>query len=332
MAVSFEDQLILSGDMTRTFAFPRDGSTGSRDSVTGAWGDYNGLEGILTADGRVHLMTAASTIRAASIEQRIAHVAVTGTGRVAAIPRQTSRSHMMHILEFKTTKTFNAWLTAPSDGNSYPAAHHMVSGRPSMLKAYQTGFALLNEAGEVYTWGDARHSACLGRLDPDSADNEPADKPAIVKSLGGLKVVKLDTCSGGWFTGAVTDAGHAVLWGWKPGAHEDRAEIEDLASGRALGETCSSLKLPSVATDDDIMDIAIGAGHVLVLCASGQVWSVGDGRYGQLGHDKLVNGFSRQWMKVAALDDLKKDGKNVSHIVCGDLTSFLVIADSNPTT
>lgn len=37
----------------------------------------------------------------------------------------------------------------------------------TQLVAYATGFAALTATGEVWTWGDERYAACLGREPTD---------------------------------------------------------------------------------------------------------------------------------------------------------------------
>lgn len=37
----------------------------------------------------------------------------------------------------------------------------------TQLVAYETGFAALTSTGQVWTWGDERYTACLGRESSD---------------------------------------------------------------------------------------------------------------------------------------------------------------------
>lgn len=51
----------------------------------------------------------------------------------------------------------------------------MVPGRAKQLVAFATGFVLLTETGEVFTWGDARHERCLGRPVDVSVERQTAE-------------------------------------------------------------------------------------------------------------------------------------------------------------
>lgn len=315
--MSDSNRLILSGNPPTALTLP------TEQSITSAWGDHNGPHAFLTRAGSTHLLTSPPALSPAITSPSLAHTAITGADRVAAIPLWAPGSTVSHVLEFATPAAFTAWLHDPSDTANYPAAHHMVSGRARTLKAFQTGFVMLTEAGEVYTWGDARHADCLGRIGEGDGVDEPAGRPGVVGRLAGLKVVKVDACSGGWVTAAVTDAGWAVLWGRKPGGVRGEAEeIKDLADAREAGEIVASIDLGE-GGEDEVVDIAVGAGHVLVLDGKGAVWSAGEGLYGQLGTGG--SRFKKMWQRVVGLEALAKAGKEIVEVACGDLDSFIVL-------
>lgn len=311
------NRLILSGSPPTTLTIP------SEQDVTSAWGDHNGPHAFLTNTGTTHIFTPPSTLSPAIPSPTLAHTAITGAGRVAAIPLWAPGSTVSHVLEFATPAAFTAWIHDPSDVANYPAAHHMVSGRARTLKAFQTGFVLLTEGGEVYTWGDARHAGCLGRIGEGEGVDEPAGKPGLVRRLAGLKVVKVDACSGGWITAAVTDAGWAVLWGRKPGGvHGEGEMIEDMVDATEAGEIVASVGLGE-GGEGEVVDIAVGAGHVLVLDGQGVLWSAGEGLYGQLGTGG--SRFEKTWQRVVGLKALAQGGQEIVEVECGDLDSFIVV-------
>jgi len=145
------------------------------------------------------------------------------------------------------------------------------------LAANETAFALLTDEGRVCTWGDARGLHALGR---EPTPDEPADRPAVVPALDGLVVTRI--ASGGAASAALAESGDVYIWG--------AAEVDGL--GGVPGEV-ALVDLPR--GDVNVVDVAVGAGHVLVLTEDGEVWAAGENANGQLGReDGGVSGW-RRW-------------------------------------
>lgn len=71
----------------------------------------------------------------------------------------------------------------------------------------------------------------------------------------------------------------------------------------------------------DIVDVAVGAGHIVALTADGNVWATGDGAYGQLGHEG--EGYENDWVHIDG--DWLEGGGNIVAVECGFWSSFVAV-------
>lgn len=202
-----------------------------------------------------------------------------------------------------------------------------------------TGFVALTSRGDVYTWGDARFPHALGREVNSTA---PAHKPSLVEELSGLSTVKIVT--GGNTAAALTEGGDAFIWGMAAlGSVEDdgRKDLQALLDIKEEGEHIAKISLPVLhnldealhehGEDPEVVDVAIGDGHVLALDVDAQVWVCGANGHGQLGVAEQavaraeVAGSARHWQLVDAFEHLKMNrGLITKSVYAGDLTSFVL--------
>lgn len=222
---------------------------------------------------------------------------------------QAQVSNMIHILEFVDYAAFATWYADPSAASENeeqkPFMHHMVGGQIAALLAGATAFALLTDAGAVFSWGDGRHPRCLGRA---PTTDDPANKPSLVDALGGIKIAKID--GRGWAFAGLSESGDLYLWG------RDKPGIEDAVLAHLLDD---EVKLLEGEVFEDIKDFAVGNGHVVVANAGGEVWAIGENRNGQLGVSTGDATVSISWRKIADMDP-----KDLLEVVAGDLTSFVI--------
>ena len=256
----------------------------------------------------------------------LSNVAISGNGRTAITMLQAKGSRMIHVLDFPTYSAFESWyldpsgsssaLTSQADGESKKYEHHMLPGLASKLIAGTTCFHLLTAEGNIFSWGDGRHPSCLGRV-PSS--EEPASKPCQVSALGGIKIRKIDGC--GWIFGALSKEGDLYLWGRdKPGIEDDEASLVHLVGGPS-----EEVKLLEGEMFENVLDFAIGNGHVVVVNAAGEVWGIGQNKNGQLGLGEDGSESVSEWMKIESLDP----GHFVG-VAAGDLSSFIVANQNVP--
>ncbi|KAL2160870.1 hypothetical protein VTH06DRAFT_1067 [Thermothelomyces fergusii] len=226
------------------------------------------------------------------------------------------------------------------------APSHAFSGfrDVTQLVAYETGFAALTSTGRVWTWGDERYPACLGREPSDDSEktapsltawpmlagthhhhhhhdhyynNSPASAPGPVMDLDDLPtgpVTKL--AGGGYVLAALTAGGDLYCWGDAGrAAHAHAAGLSDAPAPVVVG---------GCGDDDDgedVADVAVGDGHMLVLTAGGDVLVLGDNANGQLGLPGVSA--AETWTRVdlaAVLDE----GEVVAGVVAGPRSSFLI--------
>ncbi|KAH9908132.1 RCC1/BLIP-II [Xylariomycetidae sp. FL2044] len=172
------------------------------------------------------------------------------------------------LIEYDGNGTIHEYASMP---------HHLASGDPRkfsgigpivQLAAYETGFVALSEDGHVWTWGDERYGACLGR---EISEANPAEKPGLVEELEDLPTGKITRiAAAGYIVLALTEGRDLYAWGGHPGR-------------RAILEELSSQPTPILVEDHDIVDCGIGDAHIIVLTSNGEVFVIGDNTNGQLG-------------------------------------------------
>lgn len=264
------------------------------EDITNAFGDHNGMLGALDKENRLYLLQDTSELHPAfkpGVSPWITHVAVAGNGSFAASIHKEGSDHFTEVAEFSSYVEFEEWYTAPPEEAVNFGKRHRVPGRPHQLVASATAFICLTEAGEVYTWGDSRHrSLARSTLSPGSK----AEEPGLVEALGGIKIVKIS--AGSWMIAALSEDGAVYLWGiGTPGKNTCIKTLRDVDSSEvALVDIWDNEKEDPL----DIVDVAVGDGHVVVVVESGRIFGIGENGNGQLG---LGDGrcFMEDWVETA---------------------------------
>jgi hypothetical protein len=297
--------------------------------IRSVYGSHDGPLGLLTKSGSVYTFTTTPEENNLTVKHRgtnsidspsISHIALTSTTQTSTISGnpQTAGSNMIHIL---TVPTYSQFLSSLTD-STYPDSHihHLLTGHAKTLKASATAFALLTEEGDVYTWGDARHSRCLART-PTS--EFPAHTPTFVDALGGISVKKIDCGSGGWIFGALSKEYDLYVWGTgKPGSmNKDEDGLKEI-----LPTSEEEIKLIEIEGVESIRDFGIGNGHLVVLSADGDIWVRGENRNGQLGLGDGTATFVGEWTRV---EGVGRDGMPVNEVMAGDLCTFLTVSSAD---
>lgn len=256
--------------------------------------------GALDTEGRVYLTSPRSkhpTLLPNPAGLSISAAALAGNDRFAICLHISANTPSAQVVEFHSLDDFKRWYHDISEMREKCCIHHDIPGRVKQLTANSTTFACLTDGGEVYTWGDARHRS-LGR-GTTSEDGSRADRAGLVDALGGIKIVKIS--SGGWMHAALSEEGAAYLWGsGAPGKEDSIGSLEGLDSSEVgLVEINDNMGEPM-----DVLDVAVGAGHAVLLTQNGVVYSVGDNVNGQLGIGKGTL-FARDWTKVDLSEDVK---------------------------
>jgi hypothetical protein len=288
------------------------------DLITG-FGDHNGLLGVLsrkggvafTEENQVEAHTATTDSLSDDEAPGIAYLAVAGNGHVAVILTSAS-SPRSSILEFTSFDKFRQWFDDEVNDLHGPSFSHTVPGRVAQLVANVTGFVCLTKEGNVYTWGDARHSS-LGR----SVAETEAKSPGLVESLAGIQIKKI--ASDGWMTVALSEDGAVYIFGTgTPGTQHSLSCLGELnPMGAALVE------IEEDGEPLDFSDVAVGDGHVLLLAQNGHVFAAGDNRNGQLGLGQKASSYAKDWREI-----IIPDQHRCVAVFAGPKSSFFQIAES----
>ncbi|KAI9777308.1 MAG: hypothetical protein M1835_005266 [Candelina submexicana] len=322
-----DGELIVRGPLCSSSL---NGSTTSWDAALGLhqkdamafFGDHRGVLGLLANDGQIQATSGHRpkqlVINDSKSELNIRHIAIAGNEKVVACCSQKHSDHDLSptILEFPSFQALLDWKVNPPN----PSFSQLLSP-PDLanvsivtLLSNFTSFTLLTNSGNVYTWGDPRHSS-LGR---NPTSSSAATAPHLVDFLGGIPIRKI--ASGGWITAALSYDNDLYLWGGRPG---EKHRIKDLPDLPRKGNDEAEVKLVDIDGGVDIVDVGVGDGHIVVLCRDGRVFAVGRGESGQLGVG--VRKFEEEWMEVRLN---LGERKRVVGVYGGAWSSFLLVEET----
>jgi alpha-tubulin suppressor-like RCC1 family protein len=181
----------------------------------------------------------------------------------------------------------------------------------AQLVANETAFSVLDVEGKVYTWGDPRHG--LGR---EVTADEPADVPVVVQALEGIRVTKISSM--GWLTAALTEPRDLYIWGHTgPNVVGGGRDAIDF-----LPENTEDVGLVDLGAEVEVVDVAVGAGHVCALTISGDIYTAGRNESGQAGVVDSEN-FQRNWKKWGKVWD-----GDIRAVFSGWESSFCVVSST----
>ncbi|XP_010839441.1 PREDICTED: RCC1 domain-containing protein 1 [Bison bison bison] len=163
---------------------------------------------------------------------------------------------------------------------------------------------LLDAAGQVFSWGAGRH----GQLGHGTLEAEP--EPRLLEALQGLRMAEV--AAGGWHSVCLSETGDIYIWGWNESGQlalptKSLAEDGKTTAGEASGleEDGSEVKRGSAGEDgapapfiavqpfpalldlspgSEAVKVSCGSRHTAVLTRTGELYTWGWGKYGQLGH------------------------------------------------
>ncbi|KAM8783149.1 RCC1 domain-containing protein 1 isoform 1-T1 [Rhynchonycteris naso] len=197
---------------------------------------------------------------------------------------------------------------------------------------------LLDEAGQVYSWGAGRH----GQLGHGTLEAEL--EPRLLEALQGLPMAVV--AAGGWHSVCVSETGDIYIWGWNESGQlalpsrslaEDRKTVSGEATG--LNEDGSEVKGTARAEDGApvpfiaiqpfpaLLDLPLGAGAVKASCGSrhtavvtrlGELYTWGWGKYGQLGHSDTAS-----WDRPCRVEYFVDNQLQVMAVSCGPWNTYV---------
>ncbi|KAI0873874.1 regulator of chromosome condensation 1/beta-lactamase-inhibitor protein II [Hypoxylon argillaceum] len=218
--------------------------------------------------------------------------AVAGNGIVAIFDGRDTITQYASLLQ----------LTQGETNHTFSGMHDIIQ-----LVAYETGFVALSKDGKVWTWGDERYAAALGR---DITDSSPAERPGLVEDMEDLPSGKIEKIAAGGYTVFALTEGHD-LYAW--GGHSARQPIlEGLSGGPS----------PVDVEENDILDCSVGETHMIVLTTAGDVYVIGENTNGQLG---LPLERTTTWEKVP----MSLSGEAIVSVKAGQRGSFIVTKNAS---
>jgi len=311
----------------------------STQDISSVFGDHTGILGALTLNGAllVHRdsedgeeLNLASSLPSSSPYNaipRIAHLAVSGIGVIcispstsgAMLPANTSNYIEAEPHHLHTHPSLSSLL------QSSTATTHLLPQPPLHLTSNANTFAALSPSGSIYTWGDPRHQH-LGRTPTTTT---PAQQPGLVTGIGGVPMKKI--ASGGWMTGAVSRDGDLYVWGRQPPGVDEGNRIGCLpgasrTTNMSAEEESEDGEVALVDVDGgvDVVDVGVGAGHILALTRDGRIFGVGDNSNGQVGiGEGRGRRFCENWLEVPM--GFEQEKKVIVRVDCGYWSSFVLV-------
>ncbi|XP_055479309.1 RCC1 domain-containing protein 1 [Psammomys obesus] len=161
---------------------------------------------------------------------------------------------------------------------------------------------LLCEAGQVFSWGGGRH----GQLGHGALEAEL--EPRLLEALQGLRMAEV--AAGGWHSLCVSESGDIYIWGWnesgqlalpRRNTEEERKTVRDTelsedcleGAAAALGDIGAPAHFIAIQPFPALLDLPLnsdavkascGSRHTAVVTRTGDLYTWGWGKYGQLGH------------------------------------------------
>ncbi|XP_065763629.1 E3 ISG15--protein ligase HERC5 isoform X3 [Muntiacus reevesi] len=162
----------------------------------------------------------------------------------------------------------------------------------------------LSKGGELFAWGQNLDGQLgVGRIFASTST------PEIVENLSGVPLVQIS--AGEAHSMALSMSGNVYSWG--------RNDCGQLGLGHTYNKDSPSC---IEALDDQKVEfLACGGSHTALLTKSGLVFTFGDGKYGQLGHNSAQNE-----LRPCLVTELV--GNRVTQIACGRQHTLAYVSDT----
>ncbi|XP_028906911.1 RCC1 domain-containing protein 1 [Ornithorhynchus anatinus] len=211
---------------------------------------------------------------------------------------------------------------------------------------------LLAHAGALFAWGAGRH----GQLGHGTLESEREPRP--VEALRGLPVAEV--AAGGWHSLAVGESGDVYVWGWNESGQlalpcralsgKPPPRPTQAAEGARPGSISHDVQKPAADGDGDgdgdpfiaiqpfpaLLDLpreqeaskaSCGSRHTAVVTRSGELYTWGWGKYGQLGHSDRASSDRARRVEYFVRHRLR-----VEEVTCGPWNTYVYAAGRGPPT
>ncbi|KAF7239571.1 RCC1 domain-containing protein 1 [Varanus komodoensis] len=179
---------------------------------------------------------------------------------------------------------------------------------PDALQARQLALGhehavLRSAAGTVFSWGGGRH----GQLGHGELESGP--EPRLVEALHGILVVAVS--AGGWHSTAVSEDVELQVG--------QQQVVEDRVGGEAGFISVQALPaLLDMPHGAEVSRASCGSRHTAAVTSTGELYTWGWGKYGQLGHGDTVSSDQPRRVRYFA-----ERGLRVADVVCGPWSTYI---------
>ncbi len=174
------------------------------------------------------------------------------------------------------------------DACSYIPIKVDVLPERTKIKSFATGgqhVAILDENGKIWSWGWNQYGQ-LGNKDVKTGLNAFEKIAVPVSGLDDVVITKIATSY--YHTVALDE--HGRVWAWGSNRYGQLGS-ESVADGPDNNIAQSAIAVPvSGLNDVEVVDIAAGYAHTVVMDKNGNVWAWGYNLYGQVGNGEVSNG------------------------------------------
>ncbi|XP_077371584.1 RCC1 domain-containing protein 1-like [Festucalex cinctus] len=212
-----------------------------------------------------------------------------------------------------------------------PLSPHLKATRLALGAEHSV---LLSASGAVYTWGLGSH----GQLGHGGLSSE--EHPRVVEALWGMTMSSVAT--GGWHTVCISDGGDLYVWGWNESGqlglpsrtaraqkHQSSQTVADMSSYKDTPEAAMDKEvfisiqafpaLVDVTPSCDIKTVGCGSRHTAAVTSTGDLYTWGWGRYGQLGYETSYSDEPRR------VEFFREQQMHVVDVTCGAWNTFAAV-------
>ncbi|XP_066253044.1 RCC1 domain-containing protein 1 [Euwallacea similis] len=179
------------------------------------------------------------------------------------------------------------------------------------LQAGREHCILLDRQGNVYSFG----AGTKGQLGTGQLDDEP--NPVLIEALAGIRIVAI--AAGDWHSAAVSEQGDLYTWG-----QNSNGQLGLAASSTYNESIVSVMATPHVvdisdnSSDVNVVKVACGSKHTIILLENGYLYGSGWNKYKQLKNENV-----KEYYRFTFIQDYSKE--KVDKILCGPWNSIVLL-------
>eukprot|EP00944_MAST-04C_sp_MAST-4C-sp1_P014404 g14404.t1 len=266
------------------------------------------------------------------------------TSEDVLFPKRINKLQSKHIIQVGVGPGGYHTIALCRDGSVYTWGHNRVGqlGRPLVVcdersegvkeDDYTSGWENHPEAYSSDSGRDAsngqldrrsvRRNSRIGRINAEGASYSPI--PALVRSLQGLDIVNVVA---GWgHSAVVTRDGDIYICGRHVKGQLGLGDPKIFPQNERGHAFCPDFRKIESLRGKPAASISCGGEHTAILCRNGDIYTVGSGEAGQLGHGKDV----RDCHVPKLLKFTRNHNMKGINITCGNVCTILLVSNMTP--